>query len=101
MIGHIGFHTPPNPDYLEPYVEDAVEFGFAVYPKYRGQGFATEAARGLVAWAERERRQRRFIMSIAPTNAPSLAIARKCGFNQIDSWNDPEDGVEEVHFLET
>src|SRR5271170_613751 len=28
MIGHIGFHTVPGADYLQPYSPGAVEFGF-------------------------------------------------------------------------
>lgn len=101
MLGHIGFHSPPDPEYLRPYTEGAVEFGFTVYPRHRGQGIATEAARTLIDWAHREMNQRRFIVSISPMNAPSLAVARKLGFVQIGSWDDPEDGIEHVFQLDT
>ena len=42
MVGHIGFFSRPNPRYLRPYVADGVELGYAVYPPYRGRGFAVE-----------------------------------------------------------
>ena len=101
MIGHIGFHTTPNAEYLRPYVADAVEFGFSVYPAYRSQGFATEAARGLIDWATREKQQRRFVVSISPSNDHSQAIARKLGFVRIAEWEDDVDGTEVVFLLET
>jgi len=100
MIGHIGFHTTPNAEYLRPYVADAVEFGFSVYPEYRSQGFATEASRGLIAWAAREKHQRRFVVSISPANDHSQAIARKLDFVRIAQWEDDVDGTEEVFLLE-
>lgn len=100
MIGHVGFHTAPNADYLRPYVVEAVELGFSIYPQYRSQGFGTEAARGLIAWAVREKQQRRFVVSISPTNDHSQAIARKLGFVRIAEWEDEADGTEIVFLLE-
>jgi ribosomal-protein-alanine N-acetyltransferase len=100
MVGHISFHTTPNAEYLRRYVTEAVEFGYAVYPEFRTQGFATEAARALIDWAAREQRQRRFVMSISPANPHSQAIARRLGFVKIAQWEDDEDGTEEVFLLE-
>lgn len=100
MIGHIGFHTTPNAEYLRPYVAEAVEFGFTIYPEYRSQGFAAEAARGLIDWSSREMQQRRFVVSISPSNDHSQAIARKLGFLRIAQWEDDVDGTEEVFLLE-
>src|SRR5687768_16016135 len=43
MIGHIGFHTAPDPEYLQPFAPGGVEMGYTIYPAFRRQGYATEA----------------------------------------------------------
>ena len=56
MIGHAGFHLPPEPlavalddptfvGALEPASGGAVEMGYTVFPSSRGEGYATEAVR--------------------------------------------------------
>ena len=42
---------------------------------------------------------RHFVLSIAPTNEPSLAIARKFGFVRTGEHMDEEDGLEHVFEL--
>ena len=54
----------------------------------------------VIDWAQREMNQHRFVLSIAPTNGPSLAVARKLTFQKIGSWNDPEEGLEDVYKLD-
>jgi [ribosomal protein S5]-alanine N-acetyltransferase len=44
VIGDIGFHGPPSET-------GDVSIGFGIVPGARGQGFATEALRGLLDWA--------------------------------------------------
>lgn len=100
MVGHIGFHTPPNAPYLRPYAESAVEFGFAIYPSLRRQGLGTEAATALMDWAINTHAITRFVLSISPQNAPSQRIAAKLGFRRINQWEDPEDGPEDVFLLD-
>jgi RimJ/RimL family protein N-acetyltransferase len=96
MVGHAGFHGPPGVNGLED--PAALEIGYTVFPEHRGRGYATEAAAGLIEWA-RAGGVRRFIASVAPGNAPSLAIVRKLGFVQTgDQW-DEEDGLELVFEL--
>jgi RimJ/RimL family protein N-acetyltransferase len=53
-----------------------------------------------MAWAREEHGVRRFILSIAPSNEPSLAIARRLGFEQTGEQWDDEDGLELVFELE-
>lgn len=100
MIGHIGFHTPPNAPYLQPYAQNAVEFGFTIFPAFRRQGFATEAATALMDWAMRSHRLTRFVMSISPQSTPSLRIADRLGFQRIGHWEDEKDGPEGVFLLD-
>jgi ribosomal-protein-alanine N-acetyltransferase len=95
MIGSAGFHGPPGRNAIE--ADDAVELGYAVLPPYRGRGYATEAVRALIHWASGEHGIRHFVASVAPDNAPSLAIVRRLGFEQTGRHWDDEDG-EELEF---
>jgi ribosomal-protein-alanine N-acetyltransferase len=95
MIGHIGFHGAPGAPHLTAYAPHAAEFGYTIFAQHRRQGFATEAARGLMAWA-RTQRVRSFVVSIRPDNAPSLAIAQNLGFRRVGQHIDEEEGLEYV-----
>src|SRR5690606_24029604 len=99
-IGHIGFHTRPDPDYLRPQIAGAVEFGYGVFPRFRGRGYAQEAARGLMDWAERVHGVRRFVLSVAPGNAPSVAITRRLGFHRVAGHPAPGSGWEDIYLRE-
>ncbi len=94
IVGHAGFHGPPGTNGKKD--PAAVEIGYKVFEPFRGRGLATEAVRALMAWAREEHGVRRFILSIAPSNEPSLAIARKLGFEQTGEQWDDEDGLELV-----
>lgn len=100
MIGHVGFHTAPNPDYLQPYAPGGVEMGYTIYPAFRQQGYATEAVAALMAWATQEHRVSRFVLSISPRNLPSRRIAAHFGFRKVGSHVDEIDGPEDIFLLE-
>jgi RimJ/RimL family protein N-acetyltransferase len=99
MVGHIDFHTGPNPEYLRPYVGDGIEIGYAVYSDYRRRGIAQEAIRGLIGWAVQQHAVRQFVVSISPSNVPSTALAHKLGFARVGEWQDEVDGLEVVYLL--
>lgn len=96
MIGHLGFHTAPDPDYLREIAPGAVEFGYTIFPPYRRQGYAYEAAQALMQWARTTHGITRFVLSIAPDNEPSLRLAAKLGFERIGEHVDAEDGLEYI-----
>jgi [ribosomal protein S5]-alanine N-acetyltransferase len=96
MVGYIGFHTAPGPEYLEEWHPGAVEFGFTIFPPYRGKGYAHEASAALMQWAQESHGVRRFVLTISPANHPSQAIAAKLGFVRIGEHMDEVDGVEDV-----
>jgi RimJ/RimL family protein N-acetyltransferase len=98
MIGHAGFHGQPGVNGKQD--PGGVELGYTIFEPHRGRGYATEAARALMDWAEAERGIHRFIASVAPTNDPSLAIVKKLGFVQTGEQWDEEDGLELVFELE-
>jgi RimJ/RimL family protein N-acetyltransferase len=100
FVGYFNFHSRPDPEYLRPLAPNAVELGYHILPAYRRQGFAAEAAHGMMDWAHGAFGIRRFVVSISPGNLPSMAMARKLGFIRIGEHMDEEDGYEEVLALD-
>jgi RimJ/RimL family protein N-acetyltransferase len=97
MIGHAGYHGPPGINSTQN--PNAVEFGYTIYPAWRGNGYATQAAAMLMDLAEERAGIRHFVLAVAPDNAPSLAIVRKLGFVKTGEQMDEEDGLEEIYEL--
>lgn len=83
MCGRISFHSKPGPEDLQDIAADGVEIGYVIGERFRRQGYAKEAAFTLMRWAFENHRQRCFILSIAPDNEASLAMARSMGFREI------------------
>ena len=54
----------------------------------------------MMAWA-RARSISRFIVSVSPTNVPSLALPAKLGFTEVTRVIDDQDGPEIVFELRT
>jgi RimJ/RimL family protein N-acetyltransferase len=100
VVGHIGFHSRPGPAYLDQLAEGGIELGYTVYAPDRRRGYASEACAGLMDWAAREHGVRRFVVSIGPTNRPSLALAKRLGFERVGSVVDESDGPEDVFVRE-
>ncbi len=96
MVGHIGFHTAPDAEYLQPYAPGGVEFGFTVYPPFLRQGYAREASKALMHWAHQVHGVTRFVMTIQPDNVASQALAAGLGFVRIGSHIDEVDGLEDI-----
>ena len=76
LIGDMGFHGPPDS-------QGTVELGYSIAPASRGQGYASEGARGLVAWAFAQLRVRRIIARCTPDNAGSIRVLERAGLRQI------------------
>jgi [ribosomal protein S5]-alanine N-acetyltransferase len=98
MIGYIAFHMAREPEPLRPLGPGGVEFGYTIFAPFRGQGYATEASRALMTWAQQQG-VRRFVLTIRPDNQPSLRIAARLGFHKIGSQMDDEDGLEDIYEL--
>jgi [ribosomal protein S5]-alanine N-acetyltransferase len=98
MIGHAGYHGPPGINSAQN--PDAVEYGYKIFPAWRGRGFATEAAVMLMDLAEERAGIRRFVLAVSPANDPSLAIVRKLGFVKTGEQMDEEDGLEHIFELQ-
>lgn len=94
MCGRIGFHSRPGPPDLASVAPDGVELGYEIDPRFRRRGFAKEAALALMKWAFTQHGQKCFVLSISPSNEPSLAMAHSMGFVECGSQLDEEDGLE-------
>jgi RimJ/RimL family protein N-acetyltransferase len=97
MVGHAGYHGPPGVNSTQN--PGAVEFGYRIFPPYRGRGYASQAAKMLMDLAGQRAGIQHFVLSVAPDNEPSLAIVRKFGFRQTGERMDEEDGRELVFEL--
>ena len=87
-IGYANFHAAPDE-------RGMVEIGYRVEAHLRGQGYATEAATAMWDWASRHG-ARVLRASIAPHNAPSIALVRRAGFEQVGEQIDDVDGLEVI-----
>ena len=108
MVGHAGFHLPPRPidvaladpsftGAIDPTDSGAVEIGYTVFPSERGRGFATEAARALVAWAFATDDVDVVLAAIDEQNVASLAVIQRVGgFRMIGTCEGSDGAIELV-----
>jgi RimJ/RimL family protein N-acetyltransferase len=71
LVGRAGFGL--HGDREEP------EIGYAMYPEFQGNGYATEAASALRDWLFRETDWMYFLGFADPRNGPSLAVLTRIG----------------------
>lgn len=67
---------------MTPPLEGAPEAGWVLAPWAHGRGFATEAVRAALTWADAHLSAPRTVCIIAPENAASIHVAGKCGYRQ-------------------
>lgn len=67
-----------------PELGDTPEQGWALTPSMHGKGYATEATRAMLNWAEKHFGRTDFVCMIAPENAPSRRVAEKLGYCEFD-----------------
>ncbi|WP_426753831.1 GNAT family N-acetyltransferase [Myxococcus sp. Y35] len=80
LVGEVGlgdFHRD-----MQPSLDSAFEAGWVLAPWSHGKGYATEAVRAALAWADAHLRPARMACIIAPENVASIRVAEKCGFRQ-------------------
>jgi RimJ/RimL family protein N-acetyltransferase len=68
---------------VTPALGDAPEAGWVLAPWAHGRGFATEAVRAVLSWADAHLAAPRTVCLINPENAASLHVAGKCGFREV------------------
>lgn len=65
---------------MAPPLGDAPEAGWVLASWAHGRGYATEAARAMLAWSDAHVRAARTVCIIDPDNAASIRVATKCGY---------------------
>lgn len=73
IVGEQDFHGPPD-------AQGVVEFGCMMRPERRNRGFATEAARALVAWALAQPGVTALVAETDVDNLASQRVLQKLGF---------------------
>jgi [ribosomal protein S5]-alanine N-acetyltransferase len=88
-VGSVGLAGPPDDD-------GVVLIGYAVYPAFQGQGYASEAVGALLARVfDRDAvgyRVHAVRATIPPDHAASIRVAEKCGFVRIGTAHDDDVG---------
>lgn len=77
--------------------EGTVVLGYSVYPRYEGNGVATESATALVEWALGQEGVERVVATVPTWNEASVAVARKLGMAQTGTATDPDVGPVAVY----
>jgi len=97
VVGHAGFHGPPGVNGGA--TPGALELGYTVFERWRGQGLASEAGGALLRWARAEHGVTHVYGSTSPDNAASRRVLARLGFKQTGEQADEEDGPELVFEL--
>lgn len=71
---------------------DDVDIGYAFLPQYWGQGYAFEAASGVLAHAKHDLGLRRIVATVRPENAASIRLLEKLGLRFERVLGRPEGG---------
>ncbi len=77
VIGDIGFMGGPDQN-------GVVEVGYSIVPEYRNQGYATEIASGLIAWAFQEKRVKVVTAACLDDNLGSIKVLEKVGMRRLE-----------------
>jgi ribosomal-protein-alanine N-acetyltransferase len=85
-VGRCGFTGPPGSDGI-------VEIAYGVDAESQGRGYATEAAMGLVEFAQADPRVRIIRAHTRPEENASTHILTRCGFRHVGESMDHEIGV--------
>jgi RimJ/RimL family protein N-acetyltransferase len=82
FVGEVGFADFHRD--IQPSIQGRPEIGWVLAPWAHGQGFATEAAFAAIAWGEAHFGPVRTVCLISPENLPSLRVAEKCGYKEVE-----------------
>lgn len=78
FVGEIGFADFKR-DVAAP-MRDRPEFGFALASSFHGRGYASEAARACLGWADLHLSSPVSVCLVHANNSASLRVVEKCGY---------------------
>jgi [ribosomal protein S5]-alanine N-acetyltransferase len=99
MVGHVGFHTPPGPQYLKHIAPAGLEVGYSVFPPFRRRGYVSAAVFELINWAHSGHGVNEFVASINHENVASQAVATKLGFEFFREFDPTDPDREDIYLL--
>jgi ribosomal-protein-alanine N-acetyltransferase len=76
MVGDICFYGAPND-------KGEVEIGYGTYDGYRGNGYMTEAVKGIILWAKTQTDVKSIVASTDMSNIASFTVLEKNSFVKI------------------
>jgi RimJ/RimL family protein N-acetyltransferase len=79
LVGQVGLADFKRE--MSPSIEGLPEAGWIFAPDAHGQGYASEAVRAVLAWADAALDAPKIAAIIDPANAASIRVAEKCGFS--------------------
>jgi ribosomal-protein-alanine N-acetyltransferase len=82
LVGNGGFKGRPGP-------EGAVEIGYFVRSRFRRQGYATEAATRLLAWAFESPQVAHVVAETMAENVASILVLQRLGFGRAGVGSEP------------
>jgi ribosomal-protein-alanine N-acetyltransferase len=85
LVGSGGFVGPPD--------DGVVEIGYEIAPAFRGNGYATTAARAMVEKARTEGGVHTVIAHTLASDGPSTSVLRRVGFRFAGEVPDEEQGT--------
>jgi RimJ/RimL family protein N-acetyltransferase len=80
FVGEVGLSESKRE--MEPSIEGIPEAGWVLAPAHFGKGYATEAVAAVIEWSRAHLGALPLACIIAPDNAASLRVAKKCGFEE-------------------
>jgi RimJ/RimL family protein N-acetyltransferase len=83
FVGEAGFADFKRE--MEPALAGEPEAGWVLAPWAHGRGYATEAVRAALQWADARFESARTVCLIDPGNARSIRVAEKCGYRRFGS----------------
>ena len=86
LIGTCGFPGPPDED-------GVAEIAYGIAPAYQGRGYATEAAKALIAFAVKDPRVKTIRAHTLAEKNPSTRVLENCGLKKVGDAVDPENGL--------
>jgi RimJ/RimL family protein N-acetyltransferase len=90
IIGSTSFHGVPDS-------EGMLEIGIGIEEKFWGNGYATEALKGMWNWVCGQEGVRTLRYTVSPSNIASVSIIKKYGFSLMGQQMDEIDGPEDIY----
>jgi RimJ/RimL family protein N-acetyltransferase len=81
FVGEVGFADFKRE--IQPSLEGIPELGWALASTFHGKGLATEAVLAVLQWGDAHLDQNQTACIISPENKPSLRVAAKAGYAQV------------------